>query len=100
MCLILTIAAALAFSVAFFAGRKNHSGTKSVATVTLMFWAAALMWSVDGIASVLSGEPFFDISVEDTLLGGIIVAAGLLAFGLLTILERRKAVRAVAGAKS
>lgn len=95
MCLILTIAAALVFSVAFFAGRKNRSGTKSVATVTLMFWAAALMWSVDGIASVLSGEPFFDISVEDTLLGGIIVAAGLLAFGLLTILERRKAAQAL-----
>jgi predicted permease len=90
MCLIFTIVAAVAFSVAFFATRKTYAGGKSVATAALMFWAAALMWSVDGIASVLGGEGFFDLSREDAVLGTIIVASGLLAFGLLRLLERRK----------
>ena len=90
MCLIFTIVAAVAFSVAFFATRKSRPGMKSVATAALMFWAAALMWSVDGIASVLDGEGFFDLSREDAVLGAIIVASGMLAFGLLRILERRK----------
>lgn len=94
MCLIFTIVAAMAFSTAFFATRKSRPDMKSVATAALMFWAAALMWSVDGIASVLGGEGFFDLSREDAILGAIIVASGLLVFGLLTLLERRKAAQA------
>ena len=95
MCLIFTVIAAVAFSAAFFATRKSRPDMKSVATAALMFWAAALMWSVDGIAGVLSGEGFLDLSREDAVLGAIIVASGLLVFGLLRLLERRRAARAV-----
>ncbi len=80
MCLIMTICAALLFTLFFALAKKNNRNTKSFLTTSLMFWAASLMWSVDGIASVLEGERFFDISKEDTILGAIIIAAGLLVF--------------------
>ena len=89
-------------------GRRNHvrthdnrggsvlhgpllRGKRSRATFTtmLMFWGAALMWSVDCVANRLDGEPLFDLSREDALLGGIILAAGLLVHVVLTIRERR-----------
>ncbi len=96
MCLIMTIVAAVVFTVLFVASKKRGVASKSVFTTMLMFWAASLMWSVDGIASVLEGEGFFDISVEDTILGVIILAAGLVVFGALSAKEKfaRKAQNA------
>lgn len=96
MCLIMTIVAAIVFTVLYVASRKRGMENKSVFTTMLMFWAASLMWSVDGIASVLEGEGFFDISVEDTILGVIILAAGLVVFGALSAKEKfaRKAQKA------
>ena len=88
MCLIMTIVAAVVFTVLFVASKKRGAGSKSVFTTMLMFWAASLMWSVDGIASVLEGEGFFDISVEDTILGVIILAAGLVVFAALSAKEK------------
>ena len=89
MCLIMTILTAIVLT--FFMSRAKKSGkpAKSLLTSTLMFWGAALMWSVDGTASLLEGEPFFDISSEDTVLGFIIVACGLAVFAVLAALEKR-----------
>ncbi|MBQ3368996.1 hypothetical protein IJG44_08880 [bacterium] len=84
MCLIMTMIAAVVFTALWAKMRKQ-----SLLTTTLMFWAAALMWSVDGIASLLEGEPFFDISREDTVLGFIIVVCGLAVFAFLTAMEKR-----------
>lgn len=84
MCLIMTIIAAVVFTALWAKMRKQ-----SLLTTTLMFWGASLMWSVDGIASLLDGEPFFDISSEDTVLGFIIVACGLAIFAVLAALEKR-----------
>ena len=47
-----------------------------------MFWGASLMWLCDCIFSAAGGEPFFGISAKDTLLGAIIIAAGLAIFTL------------------
>lgn len=91
MCLILTILSASVFSVIYLLGGKNSGNAAALKTTALMFWAAALMWSVDGIASVLGGEPFFDISAEDALLGAIIVASGCAFFGLVSLLKMKKA---------
>lgn len=91
MCLIITVFAALVFTVLWAAAKKQGKKHKSLWTTLLMFWAASLMWSVDGIASVLSGESFFDISVSDTILGVIVLAAGLLVFAFLFTKERRNA---------
>ena len=88
MCLIMTIIAAVVFTALWAKMRKQ-----SLLTTTLMFWGAALMWSVDGIASLLEGEPFFDISSEDTVLGFIIVACGLAIFAVLAALEKRRVLK-------
>ena len=89
MCLIMTIIAAVVFTALWAKIRKQ-----SLLTTTLMFWAAALMWSVDGVASVLDGEPFFDISREDTVLGAIIILCGLAVFAVLAVFERRRELKA------
>ena len=89
MCLIMTILTAVILTVFYFRAEKQGKTAKSLLTSTLMFWGAALMWSVDGIASLLEGEPFFDISSEDTLLGFIIVACGLAVFAVLAAIEKR-----------
>ena len=89
MCLIMTIIAAVVFTAVWAKMRKQ-----SLLTTTLMFWAAALMWSVDGVASVLDGEPFFDISREDTVLGAIIILCGLAIFAVFAVFERRRVLKA------
>ena len=73
MCELMTIAAAIVFTVVYFRVSKSPA----VFTTMLMFWGAALMWSVDCVHSAMEGEGLFDISWEDTILGGIILAAGL-----------------------
>ena len=85
MCLILTLIAALLFSIVFVIQKKKNIKSSAALTTALAFWGAALMWSVDGIASVISGENFFDISLEDTWLGLIIIGAGLTLFGILQL---------------
>ena len=94
MCEIITILTAIIFTALYFIQKNNGTAKKSVFTAMLMFWGAAVMWAVDGIASVAGGESFFDISMEDTILGAIILASGLLIFAILSLIEKRKAARA------
>ena len=94
MCLIMTILTAVILTAFYFRAKKQGKAAKSLLTSTLMFWGAALMWSVDGIASLLEGEPFFDISQEDTVLGAIIILCGLAIFAVLTVFERRRELKA------
>ena len=84
MCEIMTILAALAFTAIYFFGKRSQA----VFTTMLMFWGAALMWSVDCVANKMEGEALFDMSHEDTLLGFIILGAGALTYGALALKER------------
>ena len=94
MCELMTIAAALVFTAWHFANRRRGVARPAVFTTMLMFWGAALMWSVDCVFEAVGGEALFDISREDTILGFIILAAGLLVFGALSLKDRLFAVRA------
>lgn len=87
MCELMTIAAAVVFTVLYFCGRRS----RAVFTTMLMFWGAALMWSVDCVHSAMEGDGLLDLSQEDAILGGIILAAGLAVFGVMAFLERRSA---------
>ena len=78
------------FTVMYF----TRFRTRAVFTTMLMFWGAALMWSVDCVHSLMEGEGLFDLSREDALLGAIILAAGLAVFGVLSAHERLVANRA------
>ena len=90
MCELMTIAAALAFTAIYFTGKRKGNPSKAAFTTMLMFWGAALMWAVDCVAEKMDGEPLLDISKEDTVLGFIILAAGLLVFGAMRLLALRK----------
>ena len=90
MCEIMTIVAALAFTVVYFADKRRGIASSAVFTTMMMFWGAALMWGVDCIANKMDGEEFFDISQKDAALGGIILAAGLLVFAGLSLVGRRQ----------
>ena len=91
MCEIMTIVAALAFTAVYFLGKRQRRPSSAAFTTMLMFWGAALMWAVDCVAEKMDGEPLFDISREDTILGLIILAAGIAVFGVLKFFERRTA---------
>ena len=86
MCELMTIAAAIVFTAWHFAdGRRNNA----VFTTALMFWGAALMWSVDCIAGAIEGEPLLDISRGSFTLGLIIIAAGLCVFAALSCRQKK-----------
>lgn len=100
MCLLITVVAAIVFSALFFVSKKtdgaeNPNGSvlrkfsQPLFTTTLAFWAAAIMWSVDGIANVAGGETFLDLSKEDALLGVIVALCGLALFAVLAIRNRK-----------
>ena len=84
MCELMTIGAAVFFTVLYFKVLR----TSAVFTTMLMFWGAALMWSVDCVHSAMEGEGLFDFSVEDMYLGFIVLAFGLALFGVLLFAER------------
>lgn len=101
MCLIITVFMAAVFSVLFIVSKKTGSAEKShgftlrkftqpLFTTMLAFWAAAIMWSVDGIANVAGGEPFLDLSKEDALLGVIVALCGIALFAVLSLRNIRK----------
>lgn len=94
MCEIMTIVAALAFTALYFVGKRRGQPSKVAFTAMLMFWGAALMWSVDCVAEKLSGEPLLDLSREDTILGFIIIGAGLLVYAALAVIDRQSRLRA------
>ena len=91
MCELMTIAAALVFTALYFVGRRRGRPNQAIFTTMLMFWGAALMWSVDCVANAMDGEGLLDMSREDTLLGGIIVVAGLAVFAVLSVANRLRA---------
>ena len=94
MCELMTIFAALAFTAIYFASSRKGKPSPAAFTTMLMFWGAALMWSVDCVANRLEGEPLFDISREDATLGLIILGAGLVVYAALAIFGRRATARA------
>ena len=94
MCELMTIAAAAAFTAWHFAAKKSGKSAKAVFTTALMFWGAALMWSVDCAANAIEGEPLLDMSAGDAILGCIAITAGLAVFGLLSLAETRHGANA------
>ena len=84
MCELMTIGAAVLFTILYF----TRFRTRAVFATMLMFWGAALMWSVDCVHSYMEGEGLFDLSREDAVLGAIILASGLAVFAVLSLRDR------------
>lgn len=88
MCELMTIAAAVVFTALHFAAKRRGKASRSLFTVMLTFWGAALMWSVDCVANAMEGESLLDISVADAVLGCIVITAGMVLFAVLALAER------------
>ena len=89
MCLILTCIAAVITTVLYFRYSKI-SARFSLEHLALMYWGAALMWSVDGVFRLMEGERFLELTVNDTLLGILVVICGLGFAGVQTIIHKRR----------
>ena len=62
-----------------------------------MYWGAALMWTVDGIANLIEGEAFVEIAdtavmLDDAMLGFFVVVSGLVAWTIYLCIKDPKNV--------
>lgn len=77
MYLILTAAAAVATTIVWYA--KLPDNRYRLGFLSLMYWGATLMWTVDHVIAYLQeGGPVFDLSAGAFLLGVIVILAGLI----------------------
>ena len=87
MCELMTIAAAILFTALLAFARRAGRPARALGTTALVFWGAALMWSVDCAHAYLEEGELFDLSRDDALLGALIVAAGVALFAVLRLRE-------------
>jgi hypothetical protein len=85
MCLILTACAAVAATLMW---RMKKDSSLKLHVLALIYWGAALMWSVDGFFALSEGKPFVEISLSDTLLGILVVIGGLAAWAIYVMLRQ------------
>ena len=90
MCLMITLLAAVVSTVVWYVNAPEDK--LKLGTLSLMYWGASLMWTVDGFFSVAEGEAFLDLSVNDALLGFLIVICGLVGWILLLLYKDPKKV--------
>lgn len=88
MCLIITALAAVAATLLWYY-KPEQRRSANLGMLPLMYWGAALMWSVDGVFSLAAGEDFLDLSGNDALLGLLVVVCGLLAWGVSRVCMKR-----------
>jgi hypothetical protein len=92
MTLILTALAALVATGLRF-GRPRLAAKWKLGMLALLYWGAALMWCVDGIAALSEGAAFVELADQaavwdDTLLGLSVIGLGLAVWGVFSILRR------------
>ena len=95
MTLVITLLAAAIATIAWYAmapDNKLHLGV-----LALMYWGAALMWTVDGINGLIEGEGFIEIAdtaamLDDAVLGLLVVIVGLAAWALYLVVKDPKRI--------
>lgn len=90
MTLIVTLLAAVIATIVWYT--KLPDNTYRIGVLALTYWAAAVMWCVDGIACLIGGEPFIEIAdtaamLDDLVLGLVVVIVGLAAWALYLLLK-------------
>lgn len=86
MCLIITAAAAALTIALYFASSKLRS--LKIGVAALCYAGASIMWLCDSFFAAAKGEPFFDISADDTMLGLLILVCGLVIWGVTVIIKK------------
>ena len=92
---VITLLAAAIATVAWYATAPNSRLRLGV--LALMYWGAALMWTVDGINGLVEGEGFIEIAdtaamFDDAMLGILVVVAGLAVWAVYLVAKDPKRV--------
>ena len=66
MTLIVTLLAAVITTIVWYT--KLPDNTYRIGVLALTYWAAALMWCVDGFAGLIEGEGFIELSDKAAML--------------------------------
>ncbi len=95
MCLLLTLMAAVAATIAWYACEKRK--TYRLGTLCLIYWGAGLMWLVDFFFEYFSeGAAYFQQSfseiLNDSLLGLSAVTLGAIAWLAILLVKDPKRV--------
>ncbi|MDR3072631.1 MAG: hypothetical protein LBU41_03985 [Clostridiales Family XIII bacterium] len=101
MTLIITLVAAIAMFCFRFA-RPEFARKNAIGVLALMYFGASVMWIVDGVANLIEGEAFVELKDatilrDDAILGGCVVALGLVAWLCLLMIKRFSASRSQRG---
>lgn len=92
---VITLLAAAVATVAWYATAPNNMLRLGV--LALMYWGAALMWTVDGVNGLVEGEGFIEIAdtaamFDDAMLGILVVVAGLAVWAVYLVAKDPKRV--------
>ena len=95
MTLMITLLAAVVASIVWYS--KAPNSTFNIGSLALMYWAATLMWCVDGIACLIEGEAFIEIAdtaamLDDAVLGIVVVIVGLAVWAVINIARDPKRI--------
>lgn len=93
MTLVITLLAAAVATAVWYARPAGEGMRFDV--LAFAYWGAALMWSVDGIASLAEGGPFVEVSdtavmFDDAVLGLLVLTVGLAAWALWLVVSDPK----------
>jgi len=95
MTLLITVIAAIAATVAWYANEKRD--TYKLGTLSLIYWGASLMWLMDFVFEYAElkteyfNQSFADI-LNDSILGVTVVAIGLIAWLVVLLIKDPKGV--------
>lgn len=87
MCFLITAYAAIIASILWFA---YPQAKLNFAPLSLILSGATLMWFVDCCVSYIEGEGFLDISIDDTILGFVVLLCALILWFCLNIYAHLK----------
>lgn len=81
MTLLLTVFAAIAATIVWYASEKARK--LKVGTLCLMYWGASLMWFVDAVAEFFElGDKYFEPAPAD-MLNDAFLGLSVIAFGFV-----------------
>ena len=90
MCMLITAMAAVVTTALW--RLKYTEEELMLGRLAFMYWGAAIMWLVDGFYRIAEKEAFFDMSVDDAMLGILIIVCGLAALAVMRIVAKVKKI--------
>ncbi len=89
MFLILTALAAIICTVIWYANAPEDK--YKVGLLSLIYWGATLMWLIDHVMAYLTeGGEFFEINLDATMLGILVIILGLIAWEIALLVSDPK----------